>query len=271
MSATREQLLEAALGYAAGGRPVFRCKPGLKVPLDGSGGFKDATTNPELITRWWRGAAFNIAMPTGPMTNDVLDVDQKPTGSGWAALNRLKRAGLVEGAQELVRSRTGGVHLYFAGTDQPSGRLVDHHLDFKARGGYVLLPPSWVDEDDKGPAGGYELLDHRGGDGARFDWEAARRLLDPPKPHRSRPSSRPASLSPRLREMIRGDVADSNTVGGWSNTLYAAGCRYGELGASLEEALADLVAAAAPWNHHEARRAEMHVRNGWQHTAGSAA
>ena len=80
----------------------------------------------------------------------------------------------------MVRTRSGGLHLYFAGTGQPCGRLPAHHLDFKAAGGYVLVPPSFVEADANGPAGAYELLDHRPGEGARLDWATVRRFLDPP-------------------------------------------------------------------------------------------
>ena len=51
---------------------------------------------------------------------DVLDVDIKPDGSGFAAFNRVKRAGLLTGASGLVRTRSGGLHVYFAGTAQRS-------------------------------------------------------------------------------------------------------------------------------------------------------
>jgi hypothetical protein len=127
-----------------------------------------------------------VAIPTGRQTVDVLDVDVKPEGSGWAALNVLKRAGMLAGARAMVRTRSGGLHVYFAGTDQSCGRLPRHPLDFKATGGYVLMPPSFVEADDKGPAGAYELLDHRSGN-ATLDWAAVRDLLDPPRPEHLRP------------------------------------------------------------------------------------
>jgi hypothetical protein len=38
----------------------------------------------------------------------------------------------------------GGMHAYFAGSDQHCGRLPSHHLDFRATGGYILAPPSQV-------------------------------------------------------------------------------------------------------------------------------
>ena len=174
-------VLGQALAYAAAGWPVFPCKPGQKAP-DTAHGFKDATTDPAVIRAWWPpGSRRNVAIATGAPGPDVLDVDVKPDGSGFAAFNRLKRAGLLTGACTLVRTRSGGLHAYYAGTSQPSGRLVRYYLDFKAAGGYVLAPPSFVEADDTGPAGLYELLDKRQADG-QIDWQAVCRLLDPPRP-----------------------------------------------------------------------------------------
>jgi hypothetical protein len=193
-------VLGQALAYAARGWPVFPCKPAAKVPAIPSAhpegdpqrgvctgecgrqghGFHDATTDPGTIRAWWqRWPAANVAIATGSPAVDVLDVDVKPDGNGWAAYNRLKRAGLLAGARAMVRTRSGGLHVYFTGTQQGCGKLAAHHLDFKASGGYVLTPPSFVAADDRGPAGTYELLDQRDAAG-RLNWQAACRLLDPP-------------------------------------------------------------------------------------------
>ena len=75
----------------------------------------------------------------------MLDVDQHgPAGNGFAAFNQLKRAGLIDGAAALVATPSGGLHAYFAGSDQHSGKLPRHHLDFRAQGGYIVAPPSQV-------------------------------------------------------------------------------------------------------------------------------
>ena len=77
---------------------------------------------------------------------DILDVDDHgPAGNGYAAFDRLSKAGLLDGAATYVRTPSGGLHAYFTGTAQRNGHLPAHHLDFRSRGGYVLAPPSHVD------------------------------------------------------------------------------------------------------------------------------
>jgi hypothetical protein len=179
------ELLAAARRYAATGWPVFPCtpdgtpEPDHKAPLTPHG-FKDATTDPAQIRAWWRRwPDANVAIATGAPGPDVLDVDRHPGGDGFAAFNRLKRAGMLTGARALVRTRSGGLHAYYAGTGQQCGRLRAHHLDFRSAGGYVIAPPSVV------LGRPYELLDHRP-DTGRLDWAAARSLLDPPRSPQAR-------------------------------------------------------------------------------------
>ncbi len=135
-------LADRALAYANAGIPVFPCVPGGKTPLTASG-FHDATTDPEIVTGWWRWRPeANIATPTGTTTFDVLDVDLRPNGSGYPAYHQAKAAGLLDGWIRAVRTPSGGLHLHYPGTEQRNGTLPGLHLDFRATGGYVLLPPS---------------------------------------------------------------------------------------------------------------------------------
>ena len=208
-------VLGAALAYAAAGWPVFPARPGGKTPLTAHG-FKNASTAEPVIRAWWaRWPDANVAVATGAPGPDVLDVDQREDGGGWAALNRLNRAGLLAGARAIIRTPGGGLHVYFAGTGQRCGSLPGHHLDFKASGGYVLAPPS--------TAGGrpYALLDHRAGTAA-LDWQTARRLLEP-APAARRPAGRasPAGLAAWVARLPEGD----RNAG-----LYWAACRAAESG-----------------------------------------
>ena len=240
--------LTAALAYAAAGWPVHPCRPDSKEP-DTPHGFKDATTDEQRIRAWWSAVPDrNPAIATGAPGPDVLDVDVKPDGDGWAAFNRLKQAGLLSGARALVRTRSGGLYLYLAGTGQPCGRLVRHHLDFKACGGYVLAPPSIVGRRS------YEVLDHRPGGSARLDWTAVRRLLEPCAAVRSRPA--PSGNVSALAAWV-GRLGEGNRNSG----LFWAACRAAEAGYG-EDALGDLADAAI--------RAGLPEAEAWR-TIGSAA
>jgi len=183
---------QRALGYAATGVPVFPCIPGGKVPLTPSG-FHDATTDPAVITSWWtRHPHANVAAPTGAPAFDVLDVDVRPTGSGWDTLHEARRAGLIDGWVRAVQTPSGGLHLHYPGTDQRNGTIRGRHLDFRGQGGYVLLPPSLG--QTKAYSREYVTLDQRPG-GHPVDWAAIVQLLDPPAPPLDRPERPAASRS----------------------------------------------------------------------------
>ena len=187
-------LLNAALACAARGWPVFPCRPGRKDPAT-EHGFKDATIDPEQIRAWWaKRPDFNIAIPTGETTVDVLDIDIEPGGDGLGALAILNTAGLLTGHGPVVRTRSGGFHYYFTGTRQRSSDARDHSpVDFKATGGYVLIPPSFVEADDRGPAGHYETISDTEPT-ASLDWRIVRDLLIPP-PLFQQPATERAALN----------------------------------------------------------------------------
>jgi hypothetical protein len=234
-----DEPLNAALRYAAAGWPVFSCKPGLKEPATPHG-FKDATTDPGQIRRWWtRCPAFNVAVATGAPGPDALDVDVHPGGSGFEAFNRLKRAGLLTGAKAIIRTPSGGLHVYFDGTDQANGRLPRHHLDFRGLGGYVLVPPSTVNGRP------YELIDKRAASG-RLDWQAAKRLLDPARPAVPRPTGGDIG---HLARWVAG-LGEGNRNSG----LFWAACRAVEAGHADLGGLAD-AAISAGLTEREARQA----------------
>jgi hypothetical protein len=172
----------AAHRYADASWPVLPLIPGEKAPITAHG-FHDATTGHRQIEQWFRHfPGRNIGIATGAPGPDVLDVDRHPDGSGFGAYNRLRAEGLVPGAAALVRTPNGGMHAYYAGTGQRNGSLPAHHIDYRARGGYVVAPPSIVRALDGHPRP-YQVVSHQRSD-ATFDWDAARRFLHPePQPH----------------------------------------------------------------------------------------
>lgn len=207
---TPAELLEAALGYALRGWPVFPCNPKNKQPLLaaprdeggnklGKGGVSLASTDPEQVRGWWkRWPKALVGLACGHPTLDaggkrlfVLDFDPRSdsdTGEVWT-LDRLK----TETEEQLgcslpfslaALTPSDGVHLYLLqGDDGPPitnrGNLPEH-VDVRGLGGYVIAPPSVM---------GPNALKGQGG--LRYRW------------HRREPTTGIAIAPERLLEVLR--------------------------------------------------------------------
>ncbi len=228
-------MLEAALAYAARGWPVFPCWPGRKNPVTASG-VLDATTDAAQIRAWWTARPdCNIAIATGAPGPDVADFDTGDDGRGFTALATLTTAGLIEGHGMMTETRSGGLHVYFAGTSQRNSTLRSKHLanpapvDFRAAGGYVLAPPSYVEADDK-RAGHYKILSPGAGQPGFIDWRIARDVVRPPPPFRQ-PAAEKAALTGD-RERAGDDYAARTSwpqilaPHGWRQIRQAGNARY---------------------------------------------
>jgi len=199
-------LLDEALTYARHGIAVFPCIPGGKRPLT-QHGFEDATNDPDQIRSWWgQWPTANIAMPTGTPRWDVLDVDIKPSGSGYPALRQVREAGLADGWSHVVQTPSGGLHLYFAGTKQGNSTLTRHHLDYRSTGGYVLVPPSTV-TTPRGGAGVYQTVKANPPGTVRpVSWSAIRAYLEPTLATSTQPATPSSGHAPadvRMPYLIR--------------------------------------------------------------------
>lgn len=256
-------LAKAALDYARRGWPVLPIRPGTKAPALGAAhaegdprrgvchgecgreghGVHDATSDPATIERWWRRwPDANIGIATGAPGPDVLDVDVKDGRPGLESFERLRQAGLLRGAHRLVRTPSGGLHVYFAGTGRAGGACGEGRcIELKACGGYVLAPPS--------VAGGraYEVLDERPETGAVLDWDAIVRLLAPPAPP-APPVTRHASGGRLIAPLVR--LVEHADKGNRNRALFWAACRAVETGLDPTPLIAAAVAAGLP--DHEA-------------------
>ena len=229
-SSGERDTLTQALAYAARGWPVFPCLAGQKVPATRHG-FQDATTDPRRITAWWTSQpGWNVAIATGAPGPDVLDVDQHgPNANGFGAFRRLREAGMLGGAAALIRTPSGGLHVYFAGTQQGNGRLPKQHLDYRGAGGYVVAPPSVVDgKPYQVIKSGAVLVDS-------LSWTAVALFLEP---QRARPRPEPGLAPGRQLEYLARWVA-AQPEGNRNDGLFWAACR-----ALDEDPAADLAALA---------------------------
>ena len=142
-------ILDAALGYARQGIPVFPVEPSVKKkPLCGHG-FKDATTDEAQIRAWWkRNPKAMIGMPTGPRTGRWVldpDVDASKNKNGLAELAKLTAQYGPLPATLSCSTPRGGTHFHFKwnGADiHNSDSRIAPSLDVRGDGGYVVLPPS---------------------------------------------------------------------------------------------------------------------------------
>jgi hypothetical protein len=183
---------QAALEYAGRGWPVFPCLPGRKWPAT-QRGRTDATTDPARIDAWFaENPELNLAVATGFPGPDVLDIDTSP--GAFPATLQLYKAGFLDGAAALVRTPSGGQHLYFRGTDQGTSRLLDQGLGFHSQDSYVLAPPSAT-------AAGRYLGGTIMSDPGYLNWSAAARLLEPSRTQQRSagpPAAGPPDASRRL-------------------------------------------------------------------------
>jgi hypothetical protein len=238
MDGSTSDLVEAALGYAASGQPVFPVAPGRKFPLT-ERGFLDASLDLDQVRQWWRAwPRANIGLPTG-VVFDVVDVDHKAESSGFDTMLRLQRGGLLEGWTQLVTTPSGGAHIYFPvdpNRPQQSWQDAKHAIDFRGAGGYVLGVPSQVVQPN-GARRGYELVGLSPRAATPVDAGAIRAALRPPSTARET-SWRPAADETVTRRLER--WLAQRGVGERNASLFWASCRLAEHGLAPEHTRATL-------------------------------
>jgi hypothetical protein len=235
------EFLEPALAYARLDWPVLPLRPRQKVPLPGSRGVHDATTDPDLIRPWWsRQPTANIGLAAGAAFW-VLDVDYGgweatgPDGADSFALLTKRYGRLPETVQQCTG---GGGWQYLFRPDARIGNGVGFlpGLDTRAVGGYVAAPPSIH------PSGRayHWRRGHAPGEIALApapSWLLAL-IKPPPKP---KPAPRPVRAADSYgRAALEGEAKAVTQAGeGARNaTLFKAAARLGELAAAgkLEQA-----------------------------------
>lgn len=235
-------LPNAAAAYAAAGVPVFPCAPGGKQPITRRG-FHDATADTAQVQAWWsRFPAANIGMPTGARSGVVvMDVDVHGV-NGYDALRRARRSGLVNGWETMVRSPTGGLHIYYpAGSgEQPSWQAGKAGIDFRGDRGYIIVPPSRRRIDGESVL--YHPTSFAPTDSRPLDAQRLREFLTPPRPRPKgvcRDGAAPVDAQ-RMASWLGGQSTDRNLK------LFWAACRLAEGNVPEDEALDAFVRVEQP-------------------------
>lgn len=209
------------------GQPVFPCHvEGAKAKRPRTkNGLHDATTDLGVIRRWWKNYGDSaIGIPTG-IVYDVLDVDTKAGADGRVHLPRLTKLGLLNGCKFVVKTPSGGWHLYFKATPGLTNKAnATLGLDVRSTGGYVLAPPSWIDDGEKS-VGAYEMIgDTVGSTDEPLLWDLIVRSLAPVDENTRQPIEllgyeRQASVA-----SLRGWLSERQ-AGERNNALHWAVCR----------------------------------------------
>ncbi|WP_374649076.1 phage/plasmid primase, P4 family [Rhizorhabdus sp.] len=196
---------QAALGYVRRGWKVFPCRekdgepytnregkhvtPLAKQPYIAEG-FRSATRDEEQVKAWWRKwPNAMIGVPAGDNGLLIVDFDPRvdPVTGEVFELKALKEETEAAIGCELPTSLvcvtpSDGVHVYYKLPEGPRignrGNLPDH-VDVRASGGYVIVPPSICEGGIKATAG-------------RYRWKAGRQDTVPVDP--------PEGLVAKLRE-----------------------------------------------------------------------
>lgn len=247
----------AAHNYAEHGWPAFALIPGEKAPAT-SHGLLDATTDHGQIERMFaRNPERNVAIATGAPGPDVLDIDRHGERSGFPALRQLKEAGLVGEPQAMVRTPSGGAHLYFKGSEhQRNGHIEGAAIDYRSNGGYVVAPPSRVSGRP------YVVVSHQAS-ADTFDWARAKELLAPQPERREWQPSRGDGQPRDLDHLVRYVASSPDHV---NDRLFWAACRMAEAG--QQERLPALVKAAYDAGEDRRGQAERTVESALRTVGG---
>lgn len=139
-----DPVLDAALGYAQRGHPIFPIKSHAKEPLT-KHGYHDATTDLQQIRAWWtHWPQANIGLACGHSV-DVLDVDGPDGRDSLAKLlaeHGADPAIITTWISSTSGREDGGTHYWFKPGGPVRWKGFRSHLDWLGLRGYVIVPPS---------------------------------------------------------------------------------------------------------------------------------
>jgi putative DNA primase/helicase len=142
--------LDWALAYARAGMRVFPCRSD-KRPLT-EHGFKDATTDPEIIRRWWM--TWPRADVGWALSADVVvaDLDMKSGQNGFRDFERLEGCDPRSVIAPMSATPSGGLQIFYRASRSYKNlapAIPGTGIDTRSEGGFVVLPAhkngrSWV-------------------------------------------------------------------------------------------------------------------------------
>lgn len=258
------KMIDAALGYARRGWPIFPCNS-IKEPYV-SNGVLDATTDEKIIKDWWSNwPKANIGLDCAGAGFMVLDLDP---GHDWGALE--SNVGAIPDTQLTQRTPRGGEHLFFEIKEDevvsPSASKLSDNVDVRSFHSYVLLAPSQTTD-------GHYVWEGEGKPAFRSD-EMVRLANAHREKHEDRDTwlieaDLPENVE-RAIKWLKNEAAIAVQGRGGDHTAYATAAMMKSFGVS--QALAfDLMwehwnpRNVPPWSAEEADHLEAKVQNGYSY------
>ena len=151
-----KDFLSYALGYGQKlGLRIFPLVPGKKIPLIPNWQ-NEATTDETKIREWWtKWPNANIGIVTGEYRDGffcVLDFDPRNGGGWWDDVGED-----VLPETWVVHTPSGGRHYYYRTLERLRSAKLQHGVDLKGNGGYVVAPPSILLDDEGNFTGDYDF------------------------------------------------------------------------------------------------------------------
>ncbi|WP_430598325.1 bifunctional DNA primase/polymerase [Enterococcus sp. AZ177] len=156
------KLIETAKNYAKLGYKVFPLTPLSKIPMKGTQGSKEATTDLSIIQQWWTTTPqANIGLVTDKFL--VLDIDvHDKANDGFKSMTTLIDTFGELPETSVIATANGGAHIYLLkpkGVHLPQKIAFMKGIDIKAHpNNYVVAPPSEIKRSD-GTIGSYQVKD----------------------------------------------------------------------------------------------------------------
>jgi len=167
MFSSSDTFADKAAFYVSLGWKIFPLLAGSRIPFKGSHGVRDATDDANTIDTWdRRDPNSNISVHPGKSGLVVVDIDNKPLPgkpNGFVLANQLAESGKIFPQTAHVRTRSGGLHLYYR-VLKPFPSLHKKRLgpgiDLLTGDVGAILPPSTIDaaRDADGLGGQYEWV-----------------------------------------------------------------------------------------------------------------
>lgn len=154
-----------ASSLAMAGVPVFPLAENTTVPLKGSNGYKDATTDNATIDEWFNNQQhYNVGMALKPINVLVVDLDRHHASGidGVESYRQLaNRFSKLPTETYMMTTPRGGLHYFFrypAGYEIPSKPLWQFSSALSAYKGIDIVTYSTPGKLAKTPKGTYKVL-----------------------------------------------------------------------------------------------------------------